>query len=194
MTSATHPHTKPSAHFRALDDASETYPLDAIVYRSRSGALLEVAHDLEALTSLRSPPEWRALFDSRGLRSPHPFTSGVWSKLELVQPHLDPADIVTLHEGNGHLFDAARFGATIGLPRLSVKQCGVSHTGSFKDLGMTVLVSTVNAMRRRGAPIRAVACASTGDTSAALAAYGAAAGIPVVVLLPAGKISTAQLL
>jgi threonine synthase len=184
----------PSARLRALDDPTETYPLDAIVYRSRGGALLEVAHDLDALAALRTPEAWRALFDARGLRSPHPFASGVWSKLELVQPHLEPADIVSLHEGNGHLFDAQRLGATFGLPRLSVKQCGVSHTGSFKDLGMTVLVSTVNAMRRRGAPIRAVACASTGDTSAALAAYGAAAGLPVVVLLPAGKISTAQLL
>jgi threonine synthase len=74
-----------------------------------------------------------------------------------------------------------------------VKECGVTHTGSFKDLGMTVLVSAVKEMRARGTPIRAVACASTGDTSAALSAYCAAAGIPSVVLLPRGKISTAQL-
>jgi threonine synthase len=69
----------------------------------------------------------------------------------------------------------------------------VTHTGSFKDLGMTVLVSAVQEMRARGVPVRAVACASTGDTSAALSAYCAAAGIPSVVLLPRGKISTAQL-
>ncbi len=79
------------------------------------------------------------------------------------------------------------------MPDLWIKQCGVSHTGSFKDLGMTVLVSVVKQMISEGRPIRAVACASTGDTSAALAAYGAAAGIPVVVLLPRGKVSTAQL-
>ena len=72
-------------------------------------------------------------------------------------------------------------------------RCGTSHTGSFKDLGMTVLVSTVKQMMADGASVRAVACASTGDTSAALAAYGAAAGIPVIVLLPANKISAAQL-
>ncbi|MGD2165224.1 MAG: threonine synthase, partial [Anaerolineae bacterium] len=71
--------------------------------------------------------------------------------------------------------------------------CGNSHTGSFKDLGMTVLVSVVKQMLADGKPIRAVACASTGDTSAALAAYAAAAGIPAVILLPRGKVSTAQL-
>ena len=58
---------------------------------------------------------------------------------------------------------------------------------------MTVLVSAVKHMRARGQPIRAVACASTGDTSAALAAYCAAAGIPSVVFLPRDKISLSQL-
>src|SRR5206468_7964986 len=66
-------------------------------------------------------------------------------------------------------------------------------TGSFKDLGMTVLVSVVRQMIADGKAIRAVGCASTGDTSAALAAYAAAAGIPAVVLLPRGKVTTAQL-
>jgi len=74
-----------------------------------------------------------------------------------------------------------------------IKNCGNSHTGSFKDLGMTVLVSTVKQMIEDGKPIRAIACASTGDTSAALAAYCASAGIPSVVLLPKGKVTTAQL-
>jgi threonine synthase len=66
-------------------------------------------------------------------------------------------------------------------------------TGSFKDLGMTVLVSQLASMRRRGIRVPAVACASTGDTSAALAAYGAAAGLRTLVLLPRGKITAAQL-
>jgi threonine synthase len=76
---------------------------------------------------------------------------------------------------------------------LWVKLCGNTHTGSFKDLGMTVLVSQVRQMRADGVPIDAVACASTGDTSAALAAYGAAANIPTIVFLPRGRVSTAQL-
>lgn len=81
----------------------------------------------------------------------------------------------------------------MGVPDLWVKQSGISHTGSFKDLGMTVLVSVVNQMIADKKPIRAVACASTGDTSASLSAYAAAAGIPAVILLPKGKVSTAQL-
>jgi len=88
---------------------------------------------------------------------------------------------------------AERYGRELGLGDLWVKQCGVSHTGSFKDLGMTVLVSTVKQMIADGKPLRAVACASTGDTSAALAAYAAAAGIRAMVILPRGKVSTAQL-
>jgi threonine synthase len=71
--------------------------------------------------------------------------------------------------------------------------CGNSHTGSFKALGMTVLVSVVRQAVAKGLDVRAIACASTGDTSASLAAYGAAAGLPVAVLLPSGKVSTAQL-
>jgi threonine synthase len=76
---------------------------------------------------------------------------------------------------------------------LWVKHCGISHTGSFKDLGMTVLVSQVNRLRRLGKPLLGVGCASTGDTSAALSAYCAAAGIPAIVFLPANKIFIAQL-
>jgi threonine synthase len=182
-----------SASFVALDDPRETYPLDTTIYTSKIGGLLEVRHDLEALRAERTASGWRALFDERAGRARMPWGSGVWAQHELVQPHLESSEIVTLGEGNAHLFDAARLGREIGLDRLWVKQCGASHTGSFKDLGMTVLVSTVRARIARGAPIRAIACASTGDTSAALAAYGAAAGIPVVVLLPTGKITAAQL-
>src|SRR4029077_18895509 len=82
----------------------------------------------------------------------------------------------------------------IGLDDLWIKLCGNSHTGSFKDLGMTVLVSVVRQAIRAGKlATRVLCCASTGDTSASLAAYGAAAGLPVAVLLPRGKVSTAQL-
>jgi len=96
-------------------------------------------------------------------------------------------DIVSMFEGNSNLFWAERFGRqTLGMSDLWVKQCGNSHTGSFKDLGMTALVSQVNRIRRlKPGSISAVGCASTGDTSAALSAYCAAAGIPSIVFLPA---------
>jgi threonine synthase len=123
-----------------------------------------------------------------------PFGSGVWSKKEWVLPGIADADIVSMFEGNSNLFWAERFGRELGMTDLWVKQCGNSHTGSFKDLGMTALVSQVNRLRKlRPEAVQAVGCASTGDTSAALSAYCAAAGIPSIVFLPADKISLAQL-
>ena len=184
---------RPRAWFQAVDDEQERYPLNEVIYRSKSGGLLEVVHDLEALQA-KSPAAWMRIFDERYGRSRWPYGSGVWSKHEWVQPHVEDANVVSLYEGNTNLFWAERYGKEhLGLTDLWVKQCGTSHTGSFKDLGMTVLVSSVKQMIAEGKPIRAVACASTGDTSAALAAYGAAADIPVVVLLPKGKITAAQL-
>jgi len=182
-----------SARFRSLDDATDTYALDEVVYRDRKGGLLEVSHDRDAWKA-RSPEAWRALFDSRLASSEHPYESGVWGKHEWVQPHVALENVVSLGEGRTSLLHGRSYAQSLGLERLWIKQCGTSHTGSFKDLGMTVLVSSVKQAIANGRPIRAVACASTGDTSAALAAYGAAAGIPVVVLLPAGKVSPAQLL
>lgn len=181
------------AWFQSVAGSPDRYPLDQVIYRCpRDGALLEVVHDIEAWRE-RSPQQWRDLFDARAGRSPWPYRSGVWSRHEWVAPHVDPKNIVSLGEGNSHLLPVQRYAEELGLADLWVKQCGTSHTGSFKDLGMTVLVSCVNQMIAQGQSIRAVACASTGDTSAALAAYGAAAGIPVIVLLPRGKITAAQL-
>jgi len=182
------------AWFRDAETGNGRWELDEIVYRSPSGGLLEVAHDLPLLKA-RSAAGWMKLWDSRYKRTQWPFGSGVWGKKELVLPNIPDEHVVSLDEGGTNLFWAERFGREIGLPDLWVKQCGVSHTGSFKDLGMTVLVSQVNHMVRSGKrKILGVACASTGDTSAALAAYAAAAGLPAVVLLPRNKISAAQLI
>jgi threonine synthase len=180
------------AWFAAQDDPDERYPLTEVVYYSRSGGLLEVQHDLEALRQV-SAEEWKQLFDRRWMRTAWPHGSGVWGKKEWVCPELDDANVVSMFEGGTNLFWAERFGREIGVEDFWIKMCGNSHTGSFKDLGMTVLVSVVKQMIREGKPIRAIACASTGDTSAALAAYGAAAGIPTIVFLPRGKVSVAQL-
>ncbi|KAG4929578.1 hypothetical protein AAZX31_17G050600 [Glycine max] len=180
--------------FNAGFDSPETYSLDEIVYRSRSGGLLDVQHDMEALGRFDGA-YWRALFDSRVGKTTWPYGSGVWSKKEWVLPEIDPDDIVSAFEGNSNLFWAERFGKQfVGMNDLWVKHCGISHTGSFKDLGMTVLVSQVNRLRKMNRPVVGVGCASTGDTSAALSAYCASAGIPSIVFLPANKISTAQLI
>ncbi|MGC9348075.1 MAG: threonine synthase [Anaerolineae bacterium] len=165
-----------------------------VVYRCEEcGGLLDVEHDIEALKD-RSPAAWIQLFERRTRTTEWPYGSGVWGKKEWVCPEVDAENVVSMYEGHTNSFWAERLGKEIGVEDLWVKLCGNSHTGSFKDLGMTVLVSVVRQMISDGKPIRAVACASTGDTSAALAAYGAAAGIPAVVLLPKGKVSTAQLI
>ena len=166
---------------------------DVIYHCPRCGGLLEVKHDVDSLRQIE-PNEWRRLFDARTRTNDWPYGSGVWGKKEWVCPDLDAENIVSMYEGHTNLYWAQRLGEQLGLDDLWVKLSGNSHTGSFKDLGMTVLVSVVKQMIQRGSPVRAVACASTGDTSAALAAYCAAAGIPSIVFLPKNKVSAAQLI
>jgi len=184
------------AWFQCINpECGEKYPLNSIVYQcKRCNSLLEVQHDMKALAE-RSGTEWKTLFEKRYKGNEWPYGSGVWGKHEWILPEIDKhKNIVSLYEGGTNLFWAERFSKVIGINELWVKLCGNTHSGSFKDLGMTVLVSQVKQMISEGAPIKAVACASTGDTSAALATYCAAAGIPSIVLLPRGKISLAQLI
>ncbi len=182
-----------NAWFKCID-CDETYPLTEIVYTCQScGGLLQVQHDMKALQERRGE-DWKSLFDQRYMRTSFPYGSGVWGKKEMVCPLVDDENVVSMYEGGSNLFWADRLGKDIGVEDLWVKQCGNSHTGSFKDLGMTVLVSMVKQMISEGIAIPAVACASTGDTSAALAAYCAAADIPSIVLLPKNMITTSQLI
>jgi len=184
----------PRAWYQSIRNPQERYELDEIVYKAEDGALLEVVHDLDELRKT-SADEWKALFQARSHGTEWPYGSGVWGKKEWVLPDIDNDNVVSMYEGNSNLFWAERYGKReLGLSDLWIKQCGNTHTGSFKDLGMTVLVSMVKELMQRGKQISAVACASTGDTSAALAAYAAAAGIPAVVFLPKGKVSVAQLI
>ena len=183
-----------SAWFQCIEGCDGRYPLNDIIYHcQKCNGLLEVAHDLEELKK-RSSTAWMMLFDERYNRSLWPYGSSVWGKKEWVCPNVDDENVVSTYEGGTNLFWAERFGKEIGVEDLWIKQCGNSHTGSFKDLGMTVLVSMVKQMISEGKNIQAVACASTGDTSASLAAYCAAAGIQAVVLLPKDKVSHAQLI
>lgn len=182
------------AWFSCIDEnCGETYPLNEIIYRCRKcGSLLEVTHDISKLKE-KSAQEWKDIFDNRYRRQSWPYGSSVWGKKEWVCPYVDDVNIVSMYEGATNLFWAERFGRQIGMEDIWIKMCGNSHTGSFKDLGMTVLVSVVNQMKSEGKHVPAVACASTGDTSAALAAYCASAGIPAIVFLPKDKVSIAQL-
>ncbi|MEA3349676.1 MAG: threonine synthase [Chloroflexota bacterium] len=179
--------------YECIHGCGERYSIYDVIYHcEHCGGLLDVEHDIDALKE-HSADEWKTLFDERTRTNIWPYGSGIWGKKEWVLPQVANENIVSMYEGHTNCFWAERLGQEIGVSDLWIKQCGNSHTGSFKDLGMTVLVSVVKQMISDGKPIRAVACASTGDTSAALAAYAAAAGIPAVILLPRGKVSTAQL-
>ena len=180
---------------KCTNESCETsYSVFENIYRCRQcGELLEVEHDLQELQS-KSASEWRHLFDDRYKRNSWPHGSGVWGKKEWIFPNVENENIISFYEGGTNLFWADRLEKELGLSELWIKQCGNSHTGSFKDLGMTVLVSAAKQMINDGKEIKALACASTGDTSAALAAYAAAADIPSLIFLPKDKVSIAQLI
>ena len=139
------------------------------------------------------PPErgsdLQQIFDARlTTRGNAPESSGVWRFRELVLPDASDAEIVTQPEGNTPLAQRERVSAWCGLDSISMKLEGMNPTGSFKDRGMTVAITQAG---RLGAP--AVACASTGNTSASLAAYAALAGLPALVLVPNGQVALGKL-
>ena len=197
MSSAVEPNSDvetQTVYFRCVNGCTGKHSVFDVIYTCPScGSLLEVHHEREPLRK-RNAYRWQQLFDSRANTTMWPYGSGVWGMREWVLPSLADENVVSMYEGNTNLFWAERLGKQLGVPDLWIKLCGNSHTGSFKDLGMTVLVSVVKQMMAQGSSVKAVACASTGDTSAALAAYAAYAGIPAVIFLPAGKVSTAQLI
>jgi threonine synthase len=146
--------------------------------RCACGGLLEVALAIPALD--------RAIVDGRLGARDHPFYSGVWRFRELL-PQLPDDCIVTKPEGNTNLYHDPRIDDFAGT-EVWLKHEGENPTGSFKDRGMTAGVSHA---RWTGASI--VACASTGNTSASVAAYAATANLPSIVFIPEGKITAAKL-
>ena len=161
------------------------FPLREIIYRCpECGDLLDVVYPRpdEDLDKLKA--RWR-----RRRASTRPIdSSGVWRYRELL-PFYDRLDqLVTYPEGNTPLLDAPRSAAYAGVRRLRFKHLGFNPTGSFKDYGM---VAGVTQARILG--MRAVACASTGNTSASMAAYAARAGLAAIVLVPELGVSFAKL-
>ncbi len=114
--------------------------------------------------------------------------SGVWRFRELLPAPQSVQNIVTLREGNTPLYELPQLSRVTGVLRLYAKHQGMNPTGSFKDAGMTVAATFA-----RQAGYRWVACASTGNTSASMAAYAARGGMRSLVLVPEGKISWSKL-
>lgn len=161
------------------------FDLDERLYVcARCGDLLDIERteaphgDAESLRAL-----WRERLQSSEARD----RSGVWRFREFL-PFDDRVDVVSLGEGNTPLYDAPRSADYCGLDSLKLKHQGNNPTGSFKDTGMTVAVTQA---RKLG--MRLVACASTGNTAASLAAYAARARMLCAILVPDGQVSEAKL-
>lgn len=130
----------------------------------------------------------KRLFRERRMNNAPLEQSGVWRYRELF-PFLDSNDhVVTLREGNTPLLNAPVAASYAGLKRVTFKHQGFNPTGSFKDNGMTA--GTAQAVRLG---MKRVACVSTGNTSASMAAYASAAGLQPIIFIPHGNISYGKL-
>ena len=162
-------------------ECRKDYPLQEVRYQCECGELLEVVTDFESFG--RTGAAWRERFQ-RGADQP-----AFVRYRDILLPDLPAESIVSLDEGDTPLYPAHdALLAYCGVDRLWLKHEGLNPTLSFKDRGMVAGVSWA-----RHAGMRRVVCASTGDTSASMAAYAARAGLDAVVLLPQGKVSREQL-
>ena len=133
------------------------------------------------------PATLKSAWKKRKLSTAAADLSGVWRFRDLL-PAVEDEHIITLREGNTPLYELTQCARIAGVPRLFAKHQGLNPTASFKDAGMTVAATFA---RRAG--FRWVACASTGNTSASMAAYAARGGMRGLVLVPEGKISWSKL-
>jgi threonine synthase len=164
---------------------TERFPLDELIYTSPiSGSLLEIRitgehPDADALKRL-----WR-----ERRMSNHPLDrSGVWRYREMLPFWPDFSHVVTRSEGNTPVLDAPLAARYAGLDQLSFKHQGYNPTGSFKDNGMTCGVAQARALG-----MSRVACVSTGNTSASMAAYASAGGLQPIIFIPDGNIAYGKL-
>jgi len=151
-------------------ECHKKYHETEVIYTCTCGGLLDVVYDYSKIHLTKK--------DLTGPLS-------VWKYRALLPISREP---VSLKEGGTPLYRVDRIAKSVGLKDVYVKHEGMNPTGSFKDRGMTVGVTKALELG-----MKTVACASTGNTSASLAVYGARAGIPAVVLLPSGKVALGKL-
>ena len=163
----------------------ERFPIEAVLYECPScGGLIAVDNDF----SQADAGAWKQTWETRRLSRDPLDVSGVWRFREMLPFVEDPAHIVTIQEGRTPLFDAPPAARYAGVDALQLKHQGYNPSGSFKDNGMTA-----GATQARRLGMQRVACVSTGNTSASMAAYAAAAGMQAVIFLPHGKIAYGKL-
>ena len=160
-------------YLKCIECGAEYDKTEVIYTCGKCDGLLDVIYDYN---------EIKKNMDMEKLKTAPP---SVWKYKDLLPIAIEP---VSIREGGTPLYKCDRLAEKIGIKELYVKHEGMNPTGSFKDRGMTVGVSKAIELG-----MKTVACASTGNTSAALAIYGAKAGIPSVVLLPAGKVALGKI-
>ena len=159
------------------------YKADKIRYTCDCGGLLEVKRNLSEIDGKTLLNTWESRWGSRKT----PLSSGVWRYKELI---LDLSDeqIVTRQEGNTRLYPAGKAGEYAGINNFKLKHEGENPSGSFKDRGMTCGITAAKMLNASS-----VACASTGNTSASMAAYAAGCGFRSIIFIPSGKIAYGKL-
>lgn len=173
---------KIKSYLECISCAKKYYILDPR-YTCTCGGLLDVKRDLSEINGKKLVKKWEERW---GMKS-GVLSSGVWRYKELILD-VDKEKIITKQEGNTRLYPSGLAGIYAGLPKLMLKHEGENPTGSFKDRGMTAGTTAANLL---GSKI--VACASTGNTSASMAAYAAKAGFKSVIFIPSGKIAYGKL-
>jgi threonine synthase len=167
------------------EECREKYPITEVTYQCpRCGGLLETGYEWQGVEKT----VWKDLWRERRTDNLPLNQSGVWRYRELLpfDDHLE--SVITLREGNTPLLTSSSAASYAGLDSIAFKHQGFNPTGSFKDNGMTCGVSQALRLGRKR-----VACVSTGNTSASMAAYASAAGLQPVIFLPHGNISFGKL-
>jgi threonine synthase len=172
-------------HFRCIGCGATTGSAAQDFRCSDCGNLLEIT---DSSWNSRNPIALKSLWRERRTLNEALDLSGVWRFRELLPVPQSEEHVVTLREGNTPLYELPQSSRATGISRLYAKHQGMNPTGSFKDAGMTVAATFA-----RQAGYRWVACASTGNTSASMAAYAARGGMRSLVLVPDGKISWSKL-
>lgn len=175
------------AYLRCIEPGcQEPFPIDTRIYTcGRCQGLLDVAYEFNLPNT---SDETKAIFRRRLSDKDELNRSGVWRFRELLPFVADLSRVVTLAEGNTPIYTAPRSAEYAQIDRLRFKHQGLNPTGSFKDNGMTTGVTQAAALGTE-----AVACASTGNTSASMAAYAARAGMRAFVFIPAGEVAYGKL-
>jgi threonine synthase len=162
------------------------FPLTDVRFTCTCGNLLDAEHDLSALK--KEFRISRRYFDGKRSAINGQPSGGVWHFREIVLPSVSDKEIVSKQEGNTRLYRSKKISSWLGLQRFYLKHEGENPTGSFKDRGMTVATTQAKRLHQK-----AVVCASTGNTSASLAAYASEAEITGLVLIPKGNVAVGKI-